>query len=313
VVLDKTGTITRGEPRVTDVIPAGPGWAPEEVIGLAAAVEVNSEHPLAQAIVSRARELGLDPAKTGGFRTISGRGVRATVEPGLDVLLGNPAFLESKAVETSPVQGDYEKLIEQGKTAVLAAVDGEVAGVIALADTVKEHARDAIAELQRMGIEVVMLTGDNRGTAAAIAREVGISRVVAEVLPEHKAEEVSALKGLGKVVAMVGDGINDAPALATADLGIAIGTGTDVAMETAGVTLMSGDLRGIPAAIRLSKRTMAKIRQNLFWAFIYNTVGIPVAALGYLNPVIAGAAMAMSSVSVVTNSLLLKRFDPRRA
>jgi Cu+-exporting ATPase len=314
VVLDKTGTITRGEPRVTDVVVATGGEvSAEEVIRAAAAVERNSEHPLAQAIVARARELGLELPKTMGFEAVSGRGVRATVEPDAEVLLGTPAFLGAAGIDVSPAQEAYGRLIAEGKTAVLAALRGKVVGVVALADTVKEHAREAIEELRRMGVEVVMLTGDNQRTAEAIAKQVGISTVIAEVLPQHKAEKVGALKGRGKVVAMVGDGVNDAPALATADLGIAMGTGTDVAIEAAGVTLMSGDLRGIPAAIRLSKRTMAKIRQNLFWAFIYNTVGIPVAAAGRLSPVIAGAAMAMSSVSVVTNSLLLKRFDPRKA
>ena len=276
-------------------------------------MERNSEHPIAAAVVERAVELGLTLPPTTGFAAVAGRGVQAQVEGHGEVLVGTPAFLSLRGVDTSGVQAVYDRLLSQGKTAILCAAGGAVLGVLAVADTVAEHAAEAIADLQAMGLEVIMLTGDNRRTAETIASEVGIKRVLAEVLPEDKAAEVAKVKAEGRVVAMVGDGINDAPALAIADLGIAIGTGTDVAIEAAGVTLISGDLRGVPAAIRLSQRTMRTIRQNLFWAFIYNTVGIPVAALGGLSPIFAGAAMAFSSVSVVTNSLLLKRYDPRRS
>ncbi len=313
VVLDKTGTITRGEPRVTDVVPVAEGVSEDGLLAVAATVELNSEHPIAGAVVAAAEGRGLRLPGVSGFVAVSGRGVRAEVEGAGPVLIGTPAFLKETGIDPGPAAGAYESLLAQGKTAILSTAGERILGVIAVADTVKEHAAEAIGELKAMGIEVVMITGDNRRTAAAIAQEVGIDRVLAEVLPEDKAEQVSRLKGEGKTVAMVGDGINDAPALATADLGIAIGTGTDVAIETSGITLVSGDLRGVAAAIRLSKRTMRTIRQNLFWAFIYNSLGIPIAALGRLSPIIAGAAMAFSSVSVVSNSLLLKRFDPRRS
>ncbi|MDP2873107.1 MAG: heavy metal translocating P-type ATPase [Bacillota bacterium] len=312
VVLDKTGTITRGEPEVTDVVPAGAGWSREDLLRIAGAVEVNSEHPIARSVVARAREEGLDLPAVSGFTAVAGRGVKALLEPDRPVLLGTAAFIAASGIDLEPIRSAYEDLLSQGKTTIICAVAGQVAGVVAVADTVKEGAREAIADLGRMGIRVVMLTGDNRRTAQAIADLVGITEVLAEVLPEDKASTVAKLQEGGHVVAMVGDGINDAPALATADIGIAIGTGTDVAIEAAGVTLMGGDLNGVPAAIRLSRRTMRTIRQNLFWAFIYNAVGVPVAAFGRLNPILAGGAMALSSVSVVSNSLLLKRFDPRR-
>jgi Cu+-exporting ATPase len=314
VVLDKTGTITRGEPKLTDIsVVDRAGFTEESLLALAAAVERNSEHPIAAAIVEAAKERGLALPPVTGFAAVSGRGVHADVAPHGAVLIGTPSYLEGQGIDVGAARPAYQGLLDQGKTTILLAAGGAAVGVLAVADTVKEGAAEAIAELGRMGIEVVMITGDNRRTAEAIAAEVGIKRVLAEVLPEDKADNVAKLKAEGRVVAMVGDGINDAPALATADLGIAIGTGTDVAMEAAGVTLVSGDLRGVPAAIRLSKRTMRTIKQNLFWAFIYNSLGLPVAALGQLSPIIAGAAMAFSSVSVVTNSLLLKRFDPRRA
>lgn len=312
IVLDKTGTITRGEPAVTDVIPAeGSALSPDQLLALTAGAEVRSEHPLAEAIVRGAKEKGLSIPNPQEFEAIPGRGVRARVD-GKQVLVGTTKLLTENGVEVGSLLPQKEKLESEGKTAMLVAVDGHLAGMVAVADTVKEHAAEAIAALQAMGIEVWMITGDNKRTAAAIAAQVGIQpeHVMAEVLPEEKAAQVSHLKGKGRVVGMVGDGINDAPALAAADLGFAIGTGTDVAMETAGITLMRGDLRGIVAAIRLSRQTMRKVKQNLFWALIYNTLGIPVAAFGYLAPALAGAAMALSSVSVVTNSTLLKRYNP---
>ncbi|MDI3281624.1 MAG: copper-translocating P-type ATPase, partial [Bacillota bacterium] len=311
VVLDKTGTITKGKPEVTDVLPLG-GRTESEVLRLAAALERASEHPLGEAVVERARAAGLEPGEPARFSAIPGCGVRGEVD-GQALLLGNRKLMQENGIRIAPsVEEQMSALESEGKTVMLLAVQGQLAGVIAVADTVKEHSAEAVRQLQEMGIEVVMLTGDNRRTAAAIARQVGIKRVLAEVLPEEKAEQVAKLRQEGKVVGMVGDGINDAPALAAADVGIALGTGTDVAMESADITLMRGDLRGIPQSIRLSRRTMRTIKENLFWAFLYNTLGIPVAALGYLSPVIAGGAMAFSSVSVVTNSLRLRRYDPTR-
>ena len=310
VVLDKTGTITKGKPEMTDLVPLGSADE-TELLRLAASAEKRSEHPLGVSIYERGSEkLGTVP-DPGEFETIPGRGVRAVSE-GKSLLVGTRKLLEENGIDFSGASAVLEKLEDEGKTAMLMAVDGRAEAVFAVADTLKEQSADAIAELQGMGVETYMITGDNRRTAAAIAKQVGIGHVLAEVLPEHKAEEVEKLKAAGRVVAMVGDGINDAPALATADVGMAVGTGTDVAIEAADITLMRGDLRTIPAAIRLSRRTMRKIRQNLFWAFFYNTIGIPFAAFGFLNPMIAGAAMAFSSVSVVTNSLSLKRFQPMK-
>ncbi|MGE5578363.1 MAG: copper-translocating P-type ATPase, partial [Syntrophothermus sp.] len=317
VVLDKTGTITKGEPEVIDVLVAGSTGAPEGrttftpevLLRWGAIAEKGSEHPLGEAIVESARERGMELVDPEEFAAIPGQGIRARVE-GKQVLLGNRRLMDENQVDIRVLSNQIESLEEAGKTAMLMAVDGSAAGIIAVADTVKEHSAEAVAELQRMGIDVVMITGDNARTARAIARQVGIQHVLAEVLPEDKANEVQKLRNAEKVVAMVGDGINDAPALATADVGMAIGTGTDVAIEAADITLMRGDLRGLVASIRLSRATMRNIRQNLFWALFYNTLGIPVAALGYLSPVLAGAAMAFSSVSVVSNALRLKRFDP---
>ena len=310
VVLDKTGTITKGKPEMTDLVPLG-SLGETELLRLAASAEKRSEHPLGVSIYERGSEkLGAvpDPEQ---FETIPGRGVRAVSE-GRSLLVGTRKLMEENGIDFSGASAVLEKLEDEGKTAMLMAVDGRAEAVFAVADTLKEQSADAIAELQGMGVETYMITGDNHRTASAIAKQVGIEHVLAEVLPEHKAEEVEKLKRAGKVVAMVGDGINDAPALATADVGMAVGTGTDVAIEAADITLMRGDLRTIPAAIRLSRRTMRKIRQNLFWAFFYNSIGIPFAAFGFLNPMIAGAAMAFSSVSVVTNSLSLKRFQPMK-
>jgi len=310
VVLDKTGTITWGRPELTDVISLG-GMDEEQLLALAAAAESRSEHPLGQAIVKGAQErLQAIPA-VDGFEAIPGFGLSASVG-GREVLIGTRKLMAQKEIPVDAAEGRMAEMESLGKTAMLVAVDGALVGIIAVADTVKPTSAEAIAELRSLGLEVVMITGDNRRTAEAIGRLVGVDRVLAEVLPGEKASHVEALKDGGRrQVAMVGDGINDAPALATADLGIAIGTGTDVAIETASVTLMNGDLKGIATAFRLSRQTMRTIKENLFWAFIYNVIGIPMAAFGLMNPMIAGGAMAFSSVSVVSNSLLLKRYNPR--
>jgi Cu+-exporting ATPase len=302
VVLDKTGTITKGQPEVTDIIPLG-NLDRKEVLRLAATSEKSSEHPLGVAIYENGKkEFGNipDPDK---FEAIPGRGVMTFVDNKL-IYMGTRKLMLEKEIDLGEIESTLVKLEDDGKTAMLMAVNNTIEAIIAVADTVKENSKEAIEDLQNMG------TGDNKRTANAIAKQVGITNVLAEVLPENKAQEVEKLKSMGKVVAMVGDGINDAPALATADIGMAIGTGTDVAIEAADITLMRGDLRTIPAAIRLSRKTMNKIKQNLFWAFFYNIIGIPFAAFGFLNPMIAGGAMAFSSVSVVTNSLSLKRYNP---
>ncbi|AQS59118.1 heavy metal translocating P-type ATPase [Desulforamulus ferrireducens] len=305
VVLDKTGTITYGQPKLTDLLTVGAFAGQEDkVLQLAAAVEKNSEHPLAQAIVEAAGKL---TQTSSDFTAIPGYGVKARVADA-EVLLGTGKLMEQHKVDFRPWLEPKETLEGQGKTVMLMAVDGQPAGLLAVADTVKEESAAAIKKLQSMGIEVWMLTGDNERTARTIAEQVGIKNILAEVLPEDKAQKVKELKEQQKVVGMVGDGINDAPALATADVGFAIGTGTDVAMEAADITLMRGNLWGVVDSIALSRATIKNIRQNLFWALFYNTVGIPVAALGLLNPVLAGAAMAFSSVSVVTNALRLKSF-----
>jgi Cu+-exporting ATPase len=313
VVLDKTGTVTNGQPQVTAIIPMA-GFEEDELLRLAAAAERASEHPLGEAIVAAAKERGLELVDHTAFESITGRGLRATVE-GRDVLVGNTRLMQERTVDVSALMRELERLQSAGQTPMLIAVDGVSAGIIAVADTVKEHAREAVESMRAMGLHVVILTGDNRRTAEAIAKQVGIEEVHAEVLPDHKSEEVRNLQRAAQVVAMVGDGINDAPALAQADVGIAIGTGTDVAMAASDITLIRGDLRGVVTAIRLSRATMKTIRQNLFFAFVYNTLGIPIAAGALypvwhitLSPVIASAAMALSSVSVLTNSLRLRRF-----
>lgn len=308
IVLDKTGTITKGQPSVTDILPLN-GLSETELLQRAAQVEQSSEHPLAQAIVKHAQAQSLPLAAPASFLAIPGQGVRATVGD-QQILVGARRLLQENNIDFAATIPEIERLEQQGKTVMLVAAGGIINGLIAVADTVKEDSAAAVAELQRLGIEVWMITGDNERAARTIAAGIGIANVLAEVLPEHKAEKVAALKQEGKVVAMVGDGINDAPALATADVGFAIGTGTDVAIEAADITLMRGDLGGIVAAIRLSRATMRNIRQNLFWALFYNSLGIPLAAAGYLTPVVAGAAMAFSSVSVVLNALRLKRFQP---
>jgi P-type Cu+ transporter len=315
IVLDKTGTITAGKPALTGIRPAG-RWSEDELLALVAAAEADSEHPLAAAIVAGARRRGLSGQAASAFWSVTGKGVQASVN-GRSVLVGTAGLLAGAGIETSPFDAAAADLSARGETPVLAAVDGELAGVLAIADTVKDDSAAAVAALRRLGLDVVMLTGDNVVTAGAIARQTGIPRVLAEVLPDHKAGEILRLQAEGHKVAMVGDGINDAPALAAADVGMALGTGTDVAIEAADVTLISGSLAGVVTAIALSKATMRNIRQNLFFALAYNGIGIPVAAgilypfLGIrLSPVIAAAAMALSSLSVVGNANRLRRYHP---
>jgi Cu+-exporting ATPase len=312
VVFDKTGTLTKGVPEVTDILPVA-GYAVAKILALAGSAEQGSEHPLGQAIVRRARESGVPLEPPADFKALEGLGVEARVQ-GQRIIVGSLNLARQAGADFGGLIPQVEQLAHEGKTGAFVLVDGIPAGFLALADTLKDSAAGAVGELRGMGLEVVMLTGDDRRTAQSIARKAGIDRVIPEVLPGGKVDVVRTLQSEGRVVAMVGDGINDAPALVQADLGIAIGTGTDVAMESADITLISGDPRGVAAAIRLSRRTIRTIRQNLFWAFFYNVVGIPVAAgvlypfFGLLlNPMIASAAMAFSSVSVVSNSLRLRR------
>ncbi len=305
VALDKTGTITKGEPSVTDTLPVAK-WDANDVLRLAASVERGSEHPLGEAVVRAANDAGLALSDPDGFESVSGRGVQAIID-GQTVQVGSPRHTSDRGINIEAIAAEVERLQSAGRTAVVVTVDGAVAGVLGIADTVKSHSREAIAQLQAAGLEVVMVTGDNQRTAQAIAGEVGVNRVLADVLPGDKVEAVKSLQAAGKFVAMVGDGINDAPALAQADVGIAIGTGTDIAMEASDVTLMSGDLRGVPRSLELSRMTMRTIYQNLFWAFIYNIFLIPVAMAGALQPMFAAAAMAFSSIFVVSNSLKLRR------
>jgi Cu+-exporting ATPase len=319
VVLDKTGTLTEGKPRVTDVIRGADAPDETELVRLAAAAERGSEHPLGEAIVRFARdERSLELADAETFEATAGQGIAATVN-GQRILVGRAAYLTANGVATGALAASAEELAAAGNTPVYVALDGRPAGVLAIADTLKAGSTEAVAEVQRLGLEVVMLTGDNETTARAIARQAGVDRVLADVRPDEKAAQIRKLQAEGKLVAMVGDGINDAPALAQADVGVAIGTGTDIAIESALVTLMSGDLRALVTAFSLSRATMRNIKQNLFWAFAYNIALIPLAAgvfypfTGWLlDPIFAAAAMALSSVTVVSNALRLRRFRPAR-
>ncbi|MEH7886994.1 heavy metal translocating P-type ATPase [Bacillus sp. JJ1609] len=318
IVFDKTGTITEGKPKVTDIVTAG-GLSEDELLVLAASAEKGSEHPLGEAIVLAAEEKGFSVVKTDSFNAIVGHGIEVNIE-GKNILLGNRKLMDDRGIELAELADTSDQLANEGKTPMYIAINGTIAGIIAVADTVKETSMKAIQKLHKMGIEVAMITGDNKRTAEAIAKQVGIDRVLSEVLPEDKANEVKKLQEDGRKVAMVGDGINDAPALAQADVGIAIGSGTDVAMESADIVLMRSDLMDVPTAVELSKATIRNVKQNLFWAFAYNIVGVPV-AMGVLylfggpllNPMIAGAAMSLSSVSVLLNALRLKGFKPSRS
>ncbi len=326
IVFDKTGTLTRGQPSVTDVV-VSDQWAvnsasdhypltTDHLLRYAASAEKNSEHPLGEAILQGARARGLELPEPESFNAIPGHGIEARIE-GRAILLGNRKLMRERGVELEELLTRAETLEADGKTAMFLAVDGAPAGLIAVADTVKEHSAEAVAHLHRLGIEVAMITGDNRRTAEAIARQVGIDRVLAEVLPQDKAEEVKKLQAQGRQVAMVGDGVNDAPALAQAQVGLAIGSGTDVAKETGDVILIKDDIRDVIVALEVARATMHKVKQNLFWAFVYNTLGIPLGAgLFYpfaaliISPELAGLMMAVSSVSVTLNTLLLKGFKP---
>jgi P-type Cu+ transporter len=305
ILLDKTGTITKGKPEVTNLINLGDD-SDEALLTKIVAAEQSSEHPLAQAIVEYGKEKGVESQKVTDFEAIPGHGISAKLDEA-PLYIGTRKLMTRENISIEVHEETMSSLEQDGKTAMLVAYNGKLQGIIAVADTVKETSKDAIRDLKALGLEVYMITGDNKRTAEAIAKQVGIDHVFAEVLPEEKATKVKELQAQGKKVGMVGDGINDAPALAAADIGMAIGSGTDVAIETADVTLIGGGLEHIVKAIDLSGKTMKNIRQNLFWALFYNSIGVPIAALGLLAPWVAGAAMAFSSVSVVTNALRLKR------
>jgi Cu+-exporting ATPase len=304
VVFDKTGTITRGRPEVTDVLSMN-GLTGEKLLAFVAGVESGSEHPVGTAVARRADERKIPVPEVVSFKAHRGKGVEGVID-GERVLVGSGAFLADRGLDLTSLEKDISRLESEAKTVMVASVDGGLAGLVAVADTLKEDSAEAVRMIEAMGIQTAMITGDNRRTAEAIARSAGISRVLAEVLPEGKVDEVRRLQEEGGVVAMVGDGINDAPALTQADVGIAIGTGTDIAIEASDVTLVRGDLLGVVSAVKLSKATFRKIKQNLFWAFFYNLIAIPAAVLGFLHPVIAEAAMATSSINVVTNANLLR-------
>ncbi|MBA7664778.1 putative copper-exporting P-type ATPase V [subsurface metagenome] len=309
MVFDKTGTITKGKPAVTDVV-AVAGFDDKAVLYAAASAERGSEHPLGRAIVERAEADGMALAEPLAFRAIRGKGVVATVD-GDRVLVGSRTLMKDHGLDSAPLEETMIRLEEEAKTAMLVAVDGHLAGAVAVADTLKEDSVDAIRELHTMGLQTAMITGDNQRTAEAIARMVGIDHVLAEVLPDVKVAEVRKLQEQFGLVAFVGDGINDAPALKQANVGIAIGTGTDIAIEASDVTLVRGNLTGVVEAINLSRATFRKIKQNLFWAFFYNVVMIPLAVIGWMHPVLAEVAMAISSVTVVTNANTLRRVEIR--
>jgi Cu+-exporting ATPase len=316
IVFDKTGTLTKGKPEVTDILTSGE-FSKEEILEIAASAESGSEHPLSDAIVKYAKEMGLDVKGSERFSAIPGEGIESTVD-GHIVLVGNVKLMNSRGIDVTHLENMAGELAGEGKTPVFVSIDNKASGIIAVADTLKPYSSEVVQAIKNLGLEVIMITGDNRRTAEAIGKKLSISRVIAEVAPHDKSDKVKKLQEEGKTVAMVGDGINDAPALAQSDLGIAIGAGTDVAIESGDIVLIGDDLRGVITAIELSRRTISTIKQNFFWAFFYNVLLIPLAAgvlypfFGILlNPILAAAAMALSSVSVVSNSLRLKRFKTK--